>query len=150
MAFSNSAALAALFNWSMGLRGKTWLWVLLACYSAGFAASLALFPDWKRPWLEQIVIHALRPFLLIMMVLFPYGIIVLGAWRIRKRRAELEAMDDTLTEVDPEVADRKLREYVAARQSLEARIGLVERSHEHDMANATRTLPEDDPRGLPR
>lgn len=59
-------------------------------------------------------------------------------------------MDDTLAEVDPEVADRKLREYVAARQSLEARIGLVERSHEHDMANATRTLPDDDPRGLPR
>ena len=134
----------------MSLRGKSWLWVLLAFYGFGLAASLILFPDWKRPWLEQLIVHALRPIFLIIMVLFPYGIIALGALRLRKRSAELEALDETLADVDPDIAEQKMREYVAARQSLEARIGLVERSHEHDMVRATYTLTDNDKRGLPR
>jgi hypothetical protein len=82
--------------------------------------------------LELVLIYACGPFAFAEFVLLPYGVMVLGAMRLRKRRAELEAMDDTLADIEPDVADRTLRGYVAARQSLEARIGLIERSHAHD------------------
>jgi hypothetical protein len=126
--------------------------VLLFSLLGGEALTIALMWGENHHYslLELVLIYACGPFAFAEFVLLPYGVMVLGAMRLRKRRAELEAMDDTLADVEPEVADRKLREYVAARQGLEARIGLVERTHAHDMANATHTLPDDDPRGLPR
>lgn len=138
------------FTVGMSLRGKSWLWIALTCYAVGLAIAAYLARNEDMPLWQRLLFYALEPFLLVVPAMIPYGFIVLGTLRLRQRKAELAAMDETLADVDPEVADRKLREYVAARQGLEARIGLVERSHAHDMANATHTLPDDDPRGLPR
>lgn len=99
---------------------------------------------------QTIAVYAVLPFVWGSAVFLPYGFVVLGIAKLRSLRAELEAMDDRLADADPLESERKLREFVAQRDGLEARIGLVERTHAHDMANATRTLPDDDPRGLPR
>jgi hypothetical protein len=133
----------------MSLRGKSWLWLVIACYGIGVATCAYTLRDLSIPILPAIVICALTPLLIVSPFALPLTAITLGTMRLRKRRAELEAMDDTLADIDPEVAEQKMREYVAARQSLEARIGLVERTHAHDVANATHTLADDDPRGLP-
>ncbi|CAG0997410.1 hypothetical protein PLCT2_02847 [Planctomycetaceae bacterium] len=134
----------------MGLRGKTWLWVLLACYAGGLALTIYEMRDERFNMAQTIAVYAVLPFIWGSAVFLPYGFIVLGIAKLRKERAELEAMDDKLADADPVESERKLREFVASHQGLESRIGLVERSHAHDMAIATRTLPDDDPRGLPR
>lgn len=139
-----------LFTCGMRMRGKSWLWVLLVCYAGGLALTIYEMAGERLTLAQGIAVYLVLPFIWGSAIFLPYGFLVLGIAKLRQRRAELEAMDETLAEVDPEVADRKLREFVAQRQGLEARIGLVERSHAHDMVNAMHTLPEDDPRGLPR
>lgn len=59
----------------------------------------------------------------------PYATIVLGITKIREqRREDLEALgDENVVHADPE-GERKLHDYLTATTSLEARIGLLQRS----------------------
>jgi hypothetical protein len=100
--------------------------------------------------LEIVFILLCAPIAFADLVLMPYGVLAMGSMRLRKRQAELEALDETLADVEPEVAERKLREYVALKQGLGARIAMGDTIQAMDAANATYTLADDDPRGLPR
>jgi hypothetical protein len=57
-----------------------------------------------------------------------YSVLALGWLRIRDRREELEQFDDSNTVGDPESGERKLHDYLTAITSMEARIGLLQRS----------------------
>jgi hypothetical protein len=57
-----------------------------------------------------------------------YSVFALGWLRIRDRRGELEQFDDSNTVGDPESGERKLHDYLTAITSMEARIGLLQRS----------------------
>ena len=59
----------------------------------------------------------------------PYAVVVLGIAKIREqRREDMEALgDENVVHADPE-GERKLHDYLTAMTSLEARIGLVQRS----------------------
>jgi hypothetical protein len=77
-------------------------------------------------------------------VILPFGILLLAWIKSREMKRERDAMDETITE-NPE-GEEKLRHMLASKQSLEAQIGLVEQSHDHDKVNILRDVPDDDPR----
>jgi hypothetical protein len=150
MSFSNSAAQAALFNWSMKQRGSDWLWMLLACYAAGFGLTLAL--AWPTDGLTRasfLLLMAIMPPVIAAFVFLPAGVLVIGLIRIKLRSAETTELDDSLAATSPEQAERKLREFIALKQGLGARIGMGESVQPFDAERATYTLPDDDPRDLP-
>lgn len=82
-------------------------------------------------WLVFAVVLWLCVGFIIAMVQFflPYAIIVLGVAKLREqRREELEALgDENVVHADPD-GERKLHEYLTAMTSMEARIGLLQRS----------------------
>jgi uncharacterized membrane protein len=57
-----------------------------------------------------------------------YSVYALGWMRIRDRREELDQFDDSNTVGDPEIGERKLHDYLTAITSMEARIGMLQRS----------------------
>lgn len=59
----------------------------------------------------------------------PYAVVILGISKIREqRREDLEALgDENVVHADPD-GERKLHDYLTATTSLEARIGLLQRS----------------------
>ena len=142
---------AALSNWEMQQRGSDWLWMLLACYAAGFGLTLAL--AWPADGLARasfLLLMALMPPVIAAFVFLPAGVLVVGLIRIRLRIVETTELDDSLAATSPEQAERKLREFIALKQGLGARIGIGESIQPFDAERATYTLPDDDPRGLPR
>ena len=121
------------------LKNKTWLWVLLLCLGLGTGVTAVWAPGITRRFnpFELALFWLVFPvFIGANLFFFPYGFILLALARLRKRRTEIENMDETLAEVSQEVSDRKLREFVATRNGLESYMGLVERTHAHDVAKA--------------
>jgi hypothetical protein len=59
---------------------------------------------------------------------FIYAYFALGWFRLRDRRQEFEELADDNTVGDPEAGERKLNEYLSAITSMEARIGMLQRS----------------------
>ena len=81
-------------------------------------------------WVFAIVLWLCAGFIAAMAQFFlPYAITVLGIAKLRdQRREELEALgDENVVHADPE-GERKLHEYLTAMTSMEARIGLLQRS----------------------
>jgi len=135
----------------MKQRGSDWLWMLLACYAAGFGLTLALV--WPADGLTRasfLLPMAIMPPVIAAFVFVPAGVLVIGLIRINSRIAEAKELDDSLAATTPEEADRRLREFIALKQGLGARIGMGESVQPFDAERATYTLPEDDSRGLPR
>ena len=134
------------------LKNKTWLWVLLLCLGLGTGVTAVWAPGITRRFtsFELALFWLVFPvFIGANLFFFPYGFILLAVARLRKRRAEIENMDETLAEVSQEVSDRKLREFVATRNGLESYMGLVERTHAHDVAKASQIIDQDDVRARP-
>ncbi len=134
------------------LKNKTWLWVLLLCLGLGTGVTAVWAPGITRRFnsFELALFWLVFPvFIGANLFFFPYGFILLALARLRKRRTEIENMDETLAEVSQEVSDRKLREFVATRNGLESYMGLVERTHAHDVAKASQIIDQDDVRARP-
>lgn len=136
----------------MSLRGKGIVAVLTLCLivAEAYAAMLVWSAHRQLTWLEIALILLCAPFAFLDLILMPYGVLAMGSMRLHKRQIELDALDETLADIEPDIAERKLREYVALKQGLGARIGMGDTIQAIDAANATYTLPDDDPRGLPR
>lgn len=127
------------------------MWMLLACYAAGFGLTLALV--WPADGLTRasfLLLMAIMPPVIAAFVFVPAGVLVIGLIRINSRIAEAKELDDSLAATTPEEADRRLREFIALKQGLGARIGMGESVQRFDAESATYTLTDDDKRGLPQ
>jgi hypothetical protein len=112
----------------MGLNSRTRLFIALVCVSflAGTGLFLTIRPDGL---VDQVVAFMGCQLGAFVSVILPYGVVYLGWLKLRDQQdREVQALgDDNTVTADPE-GPRKLHEYLTAITSMEARIGLLQRS----------------------
>ncbi len=127
---------------------RTIVFLLLAVSASVWGGFAGLSQSTEKEPLERVAYVAFYAFVYFDFLVIPGGILLLALIKSRELKRETEEMDDAL-KIDPD-GEEKLRNWIASKQSLEAQIGLVERTHDHDKVNVLRDLPDDDPRGKGR
>ena len=88
----------------------------------------ALLAGDLRALLAMVLFFVFTSVVLAFFLLAVYGVVVLGWLRIRDEAGEANAFADDNTVGDPEAGERKLHDYLTAITSMEARIGMLQRS----------------------